>query len=113
VLHADQRRAIAEVAQDVGKVLFGGIDAPAEGAVRQTEDARGVRITSGVQRGTTRTALRRRAKALVEADAAGGQIVQGRRRDGRLPIAAEMLPEIVAGEKQDVRSGQVESRLSP
>ena len=78
--------------------------------MRQPENARRVGIQTGVQRRATRTALRRGAEAVREPHAARRQAVQGRRRNGRLPVAAEVLPEIVTGKKEDVAR---QAALSP
>lgn len=69
----------------------------------QAKDARAVRVEAGVKRRSTWAALRRRAEAAGESDAAGGEAVEGRRVDSRLPVAAQVLAQIVAGQKQDVR----------
>ncbi|TMF01510.1 MAG: hypothetical protein E6I52_11225 [Chloroflexi bacterium] len=54
-----------------------------------------------MQRSAARAALRRGTEAGGEANAASGQAIQGRRRDRRLPVAAEMLPEVVAGQEEN------------
>ena len=69
----------------------------------QAQHSRAMRVQTRMQRGATGTALRRRAEAAREAHAARGQRVEGRRIDRRLPVATEVLPEVVAGENQDRR----------
>ena len=77
------------------------------GAWARPMHAGAVRVAAGVQRGATRTALRRGAEAARETDAAGGQAIQGRRRHRRLPVAAQVLPQIVAGQEQNAASADV------
>jgi hypothetical protein len=73
VLNADQGRRVAHVAQAPGQVLFLGRELPVEGVVRQTQDAGGVRIATGVQGRAVRAALRRGAEAARQANPRGRQ----------------------------------------
>ena len=113
VLHADERCGVAVGCQKVGQVPLARMEPPAKRGVGQAEHARTVGIPPGVQRRATWAALRGRAEALRKADPGGGQTIQRGRGDGGLAVAAEMLPQIVAGNEQDVRTGQTDPRLSP
>ena len=101
MLHADERCAVAALAQEVRHVFLARVEAPAEGRVGQAHHARRVRVPTGVQRRAAGAALGRGAEARGEADPARGEAIQGRRRDRRLPVAAQVLPEIVAGEEEN------------
>src|SRR5207245_6433093 len=101
VLQADERCAVTGRGEQLGGVPNTGVQPPAERRVCEAQNARGLRVHAGVERSAARAALRRGTEAGGEANAARGQAIQGRRRDRRLPAAAEMLPEVVAGQEED------------
>src|SRR5947207_1992157 len=102
MLHSEQYRRVPGVAQELRRVRSACVQTPAEWRVRQPEHARCVRVEAGMHRRSAWAALWRSAEAPCESDALRREAVESRRRHRLLPVTAEVLPQIVAGEKQNV-----------
>ena len=106
VLQPEEVSRVAPRAEHRRAVALVRVEVPGEGAVGQPEHAVAVRVAPGRDGGPAGAAPRRRAEHLGAARALRRQCVQVRRMDGADAVAAEVPPQVVAGDQHDVRPGR-------
>ena len=103
VLGAEEAGLVSVRREDLGEMALVRVQVIGEAGVGQPDDAVGVRVAAGPERGSRRAALGRDAEAVLELERGGCEGVDMRRADAGDAVAAEVAAQVVADEDEDVR----------